>query len=294
MEETKETAIWTADKGTKRYPLRMGGLSKMPKKLYIKGSLPEEDVPTVAIVGARACSSYGKMQALRFARYFSENGIQVLSGLARGVDKEAHRGALLGPTPTFAILGSGADVCYPKEHRLLYDDIIRQGGVISEYPPGTPPRAIHFPPRNRIISALSDVILVIEATKRSGALITVDFALEQGRPIYALPGPVDSPLSQGCHQLISEGAEIAFSPEIVLKEWDLDTYKGSWKDEKRKMGLARNEDLVYSCLDLQPKNLNFLSAKLKLAPEEILFSLSELQMQGLILEIGKNYYIKNI
>ncbi len=294
MEETQDTVVWTVEKGKKEYPVRLGNLSKMPKKLYIKGSLPGEKLPTVAIVGARACSPYGRMQALRFARAFSENGVQVVSGLARGVDGEAHRGALLGPAPTFCVLGSGPDVCYPKEHKLLYDEIAQKGGIISEYPPGTPPRAVHFPPRNRIISAFADVILVIEATKRSGALITVDFALEQGKPVYALPGPVDSPLSQGCHQLICEGAEVAFSPETVLKEWKLDTYKGSPESKKEKMGLARNADLVYSCLDLQPKNLNFLSVKLQLTPEDVLLALSELQIQGLILEIGKNYYIKNV
>ncbi|MGI6070764.1 MAG: DNA-processing protein DprA [Blautia sp.] len=293
MEETRWGQMKIVKKGEEGYPRRLQELAGMPGKLYVLGKLPKEDRPSIAIVGARMCSSYGRIQAFQYARFFSCAGIQVISGLALGVDGEAHRGALAGETATYAVMGCGPDQCYPARNRPLYGKIKEKGGIISEYPPGTPSLPVHFPARNRIISALADVVLVIEAREKSGSLITVDFALEQGKPVYALPGPVDSPLSLGCHQLISEGAGIAFSPEQVLKEWKPDTYKIDPLAKKKKFRLASEMDLVYSCLDLQPKNLEFLVKKLDMPVQEVMGHLTKLQLQGLIQEVGKNYYIRN-
>ena len=160
----------------------------------------------------------------------------MISGLARGVDGMGQRGALMGKGRTFAVLGSGVDICYPREHMGLYVDILDQGGgILSEYPPGTPPLPRNFPPRNRIISGLSDAVLVMEARVKSGSLITADLALEQGRELYALPGPVNSELSSGCNRLIQQGAGILLSPEMLLDEWNLPVPKpgtGSLKIKK--------------------------------------------------------------
>lgn len=292
MEEKQFEKMKCIKKGDQDYPGRMHPLQGMPRELYVLGELPRDSCPSIAIVGARMCSAYGRIQAFQYGKFFSRAGIQVISGLALGIDGEAHRGALEGHTPTFAVLGSGADTCYPSRNRPLYEGILEKGGIISEYPPGTPPLSVHFPARNRIISALSDVILVIEAREKSGSLITVDFALEQGKPVYALPGPVDSPLSRGCHQMISEGAGIAFSPEQVLKEWKLDTYNLDALAKKTKIRLASELDLVYSCLDLQPKNLEYLVRKLDLPIQDVMAHLTKLQMQGLVQEVGKNHYIR--
>lgn len=294
MEETCFTKIRCICRKEKEYPDRLRHHKGMPEKLYVKGQLPKDDIPSIAIVGARMCSAYGRIQAFTYGRFFSRAGIQVISGLALGIDGEAHKGAMEGETPTYGVLGNGVDICYPRRNRAIFEEILeKQGGVFGEYPPGTPPAAYHFPARNRIISALADVVLVIEAREKSGSLITVDFALEQGKPVYALPGPVDSPLSRGCHQLISEGAGIAFSPEQVLKEWKSDTYKVDSFRKKTKIRLASELDLVYSCVDFQPRNLDFLAQKLGMPVQKVLQYLTALQVQGLIQEVGRNYYVRS-
>lgn len=293
MEETLQNKTRCIAAQDREYPERLGKLTGMPKKLYVKGRMPRDELPAIAIVGARMCSSYGRVQAYQYARYFSRAGIQVISGLAMGIDLEAHKGAMDGGTPTFAVLGSGPDLCYPAANRTYYRKIQEMGGgILSEYPARTPPAAWHFPARNRIISGLADVVLVIEAREKSGALITVDFALEQGKSVYALPGPVDSPLSLGCHKLLRDGAGVAFSPEEVLKEWDPDTYKVDTTGKKTKIRLATEWDLVYSNLDLQPRSLESLAVSLDMPVAKVLKILADLEIKGLIREVGKNYYIK--
>ena len=235
------------------YPQRLLELSDFPYALYVKGNLPDPASRKAAIVGSRRCTPYGEKYAVEFGKVLAQYGIEVISGLARGIDGMGQRGALMGNGKTFAVLGSGPDVCYPREHIGLYMDILEQGGgILSEYPPGTPPLAWHFPERNRIISGLSDVILVMEAGEKSGSLITVDMALEQGRDIYALPGPVNSSLSRGCNYLIQQGAGLLTSPEMLLKEWGIDSCSVSDGKAKNKKVLETPEKLVYSCLGLYP------------------------------------------
>ena len=181
---------------SEEYPKCLKEIPDYPYALYVKGSLPGEDARRAAIIGARRCTPYGEKYAVEFARMLAGAGVEIISGMARGIDGMGHRGALLGGGRTYAVLGCGVDVCYPKEHIGLYVDILEQGGgILSELPPGTPPLAQHFPARNRIISGLAEAVLVMEAGRKSGSLITVDMALEQGRDVYALPGPVNSPLS---------------------------------------------------------------------------------------------------
>lgn len=279
------------------YPQRLRVLPAMPYALFVKGKLPEEDRPAAAIVGARRCSAYGEQAALSFAGELAKYGITVVSGMARGIDGTAHRGALNAGGLTYAVLGCGADICYPRENKGLYKDILKTGGVLSEYPPGTQPLPMHFPARNRIISGLSDMVLVMEARERSGSLITADMALDQGRDVYALPGPVTSELSRGCHQLIKQGAGILLSPEDLLRD------TGGWVNEseafigknsmKNKIMLETTENLVYSKLDLYPKSKEKILEETGLGAAEVMKVLIALELKGYIHEISKNYYVRH-
>ena len=226
MEEIQQTRIRCARKDSSVYPARLKELPGMPKQLYYIGRFPDDDKPTAAIVGARLCSPYGRIQAFNYGKFLSEHGVQVISGMAAGIDAEGHKGALEGGTPTFAVLGNGVDICYPSSSRGIYRRIPeKNGGIISEYEPGTKGRAYYFPARNRIISGLADLVLVVEAKEKSGSLITAACALEQGKMVYAIPGAVNDALSRGCHKLIYDGAGIAYSPEILLDEWGLSVKK---------------------------------------------------------------------
>ena len=293
MEEIQKTEIHYVEKNSSIYPARLRELSGMPKQLYYIGRFPEDNKPTAAIVGARLCSAYGRIQAFRYGKFLSEHGVQVISGMAAGIDAEGHKGALEGGTPTFAVLGNGVDICYPSSSRGIYRRIPQKnGGIISEYEPGTRGRAYHFPARNRIISGLADLVLVVEAKEKSGSLITAACALEQGKMVYAIPGAVNDALSRGCHKLIYDGAAIAYSPEILLDEWGLSVKKKTNLSEKSKLGLATDLDLVYSCLDLRPKSTDYLIQKTGIPHEAMGSILLELKLSGLIREIGRHHYIK--
>ena len=292
-EAMRQKGISVIPWGEKEYPGRLKEIYDPPYALYVKGKLPDNTARAAAIVGARSCTPYGEKYALEYGKKLAECGIQVISGLARGVDGIGQRGALLGGGKTFAVLGSGVDVCYPKNHMGLYLDILEQeGGILSELPPGTPPLPQHFPRRNRIISALSDIVLVMEARERSGSLITADLALEQGKDVYALPGPVTSPASQGCHRLIKQGAGILLSPEDLLMELEISNVNpGQNSDENKKM-LESPENMVYSCLGLFPKSIGQLLEETGLCPKELLERLITLELEGYIKEVSKNYYIR--
>ena len=280
------------------YPRRLRELPGMPFALYVRGKLPADELPSVAIVGARQCTSYGETMAIRYGEALAEAGIQVISGMAKGIDSAGQRGALNGGGKSFAVLGCGADVCYPGENRGLYRDLQVQGGVLSEYPPGTRPLPGYFPARNRIISALADVVLVMEAREKSGSLITADMALEQGRDVYALPGAADSPLSRGCHGLIRQGAGILISPEEFLREtgWILPGKEkelaaaGAKEPDKNKKMLENTEKLVYSKLALYPKGKEELLLETGLEPARLTATLVSLELKGYICEKAKNYY----
>lgn len=275
------------------YPKRLKEIADKPYAIYVKGNLPEEQLISAAIVGARRCTPYGERYAYDFAEKLSQYGVQIISGLAKGIDGISHRGALMGKGRTFAVLGNGVDICYPGEHIGLYTDILEQGGgILSELPPGTKPLPYHFPRRNRIISGLADVVMVMEARERSGSLITADMALEQGKDVYALPGPVDSLLSQGCNCLISQGAGILLSPEKLLEEIGLFS---DALDEKRrdvKKMLESTENLVYSSVCLYPKSVHQIIEETHLPAQEVMRLLASLEIEGYIEEKSKNYYIR--
>lgn len=293
MKESISENIRCITKDDPEYPVKMKQYPSMPNKLYVKGRLPLAEKPAVAVIGARMCSPYGRIQAFRYAKVLSEAGIQIISGMALGIDSEGHKGALEGKMPTFAVLGSGVDVCYPRANRKLYERILWEGGgVISECPPGTQPMPWCFPARNRIISALADAVLIVEAKENSGSLITAGFALEQGKMVYAIPGAVTDALSRGCHKLIYDGAGIAYNPEIILEELEICTKTDIKSDEKNDLGLASDLNMVYSCLDLRPKNVDYIVRKTGFSPGQVSNYLIELMLQGLITECGKHYYTR--
>lgn len=274
------------------YPKRLSEISAPPYVLYVKGKLPLEDAISVAIVGARQCSMYGERMAKEFAETLSDAGIQIISGMARGIDGISQRAAVQAGGSSFAVLGCGVDICYPRENFNLYQDLQINGGVLSEQPIGTQPQKTFFPARNRIISGLADVVLVMEAKEESGSLITADMALEQGKDIYALPGNVTSHLSQGCNRLIKQGSGILISPEDLLNDLGIFHNKKVKKPIENKIVLESTEKLVYSCLDFEPRSLNHILEKTKLQISVLLDHLVMLQLKGYVREVSKNYYVK--
>ena len=230
--------------------------------------------------------------ALEYGNILARAGIPIISGMARGIDGAGQRGALNAGGETYAILGCGVDICYPRENIGLYMDIQKKGGIISEFPPGTEPISWHFPKRNRIISGLSDWILVMEAKEKSGSLITADMGLEQGKDVYALPGPVTSVLSQGCHRLIRQGAGILLTPEELIEEWNIKVVRYGQNSDKNEKMLETPEIMVYSCLDLFPKGMEQLLNETNLSSQELMERLITLELKGYAKEVSRNYYIK--
>lgn len=282
-------------KQKKDNPKTLLQLPDAPARIYVLGELPDPTRPAIAIVGARNCSSYGKNMAYEYARVLTKAGVQVISGLARGVDAAAHAGALAAGGKTYGVMGCGVDFCYPTSSRNLYHTMQQQGGILSEFSPGTPPLAYHFPLRNRIISGLSQAVLVVEAKEKSGSLITADAALEQGRTVFALPGRAGDLLSEGCNRLIYQGAIPAWKPEIILEEMKWTKNKGKIQEnftEEKKIVLAREDDLVYSCLDLNPKAVSQLQDETGLSSGSLLKSLYYLTAKDLAREVWQNYYIR--
>ncbi len=274
------------------FPEKLRELADCPEGIYVRGRLPDPEKKTVAIVGARMCTPYGRATAAYFARVLASNGVQIISGLALGIDGAAHEGALCAGGDTFGVLAGGVDVCYPRSNIELYEQMKTRGGILSEEPCGFPPLAKMFPKRNRIISVLSDLVLVVEARKKSGSLITADFAAEQGRDIFAVPGRLEDALSQGCNELIAQGAGIALSPESLLEIMGKEAKKSDNSKAFVENVLAREENIVYSCLSLQPKSLDELCKSSGMTYTETAEAVMLLQLQGLAKEIGRNRYIK--
>lgn len=218
------------------YPKRLLDIPDRPFGVYVKGKI-RDDGPRVAVVGARDCSPYGSYVAETFARGLAEMGLLVVSGMARGIDGIAQKAALDANGSTCAVLGCGVDICYPASNEALYREICSNGAVLSEYPPGTKPQPSLFPPRNRIISGLADAVLVVEARRKSGTSITVDMALEQGKEVFVIPGRITDRLSDGCNNLLLQGATIALSPAQVAEEirtiWEQNRWQRKDREEMR-------------------------------------------------------------
>lgn len=282
--------------GDTDYPERLSEIPDAPFALYYQGHLPSDEIPAVAIIGARACSGYGVYAAKEFGSKLAEMGIQIISGLAMGIDGIAQEAALEACGESFGILGCGVDICYPKSNRHLYERCKKQGGILSEYPPGTMPKAALFPPRNRIISGLSDIVLVVEAREKSGTLITVDMALEQGREVLAVPGRITDSLSRGCNRLFRQGAGVAVSPPDIVEALSHLRYpfnieetalgKGtettSGQDGIYVKSLSPQERQVYEQLEILPQTPEEIweKAGMTLTIQEVMGILVELCLKG--------------
>ena len=272
------------------YPKRLLPYEHKPFFLYYRGKLPDMDRPIVSIVGARACSGYGRNMAKMLGEKLSDYGVQIVSGMARGIDTFVQLGALNGESATFGVLGCGVDICYPTENIELYENILKKGGIISEYLPGTKPNSWHFPQRNRIISGISDIVVVVEAKEKSGSLITVEWALEQGKNIMAVPGRVGDKLSSGCNRLIKTGAGIVTSEKDILEELKYYVFKEERKINAEEKILEKEFLMLYSELGLQPKNIYELIESTGLSYEKLVDMLLQLQLKGLVTQPSYNYY----
>lgn len=276
-----------------QYPSLLRQIHDPPFILFYKGILKEHPL-NIAIVGSRNCSNYGKEVTKYLSVNLAQRGINVISGMARGIDSHAHLGALSVGGYTTAVLGSGLDVIYPPENKGMFNKIIQNGLVISEYPPGVGPEAANFPARNRIISGLSQGVIVVEAAAKSGSLITVDFALEQGRDVFAVPGNITSKNSKGTNNLIKQGAKIITDIDSVLEE-----YICSWgKDcetsiNKCEIPLNKKEELILSFINDSPMEIDLLCVKTGLKPEELNSLLTLLEVKGLINQISGKKIIRN-
>ncbi len=290
-ESLKKKKIWVVTEESPDYPERLRIIEDRPKILFGLGErsrMEQISTHSIAIIGARICSLYGKYVAEKFGKELAYHGVTVVSGMARGVDCSAHRGSLDGNGITVAVLGCGVDVCYPSENRLLYEEICRKGIILSEYAPGTKPMPWQFPKRNRIISGLSDGVVIVEAKEASGSQITACWALEQGIDVYAVPGRINDPLSVGCNRLIREGAAPVLDVSDILFSLGINRKNL----QKEKIFLEKENKVVYSVLGLSPQTMDEIMKKTNMEYEQLQEILLNLQLSGLVEEPAKNYYVK--
>ena len=277
------------------YPAALRQIHDPPLALYIRGSLPIEEI-AVAMVGSRHASHYGLETAQRLAYDLALRGVTIVSGLARGIDGAAHRGALKAGGRTIAVLGSGLSVVYPPEHEELSRQIIERGALVSEYPMTMQPLPHNFPRRNRIISGLSLGVVVVEAAARSGALITADCALEQGREVFAVPGPITTPTSQGTHHLLKQGAALVTSAEDILEELGLTAPQPARPSAARAPAqapddLAAEEQQVFACLSRdEPRYIDTITETSGMEAMTVSSALLQLELRHLIRQLpGKQF-----
>ena len=271
------------------YPHLLRQCYNPPPLLFYRGHLPSQ-ANCLAVVGSRHATPYGRNVARSYSETLSRGGVTIVSGAARGIDSAAHEGALAGGSPTIAVLGSGVDIAYPPENRKLIEQIAQTGCVISEYPPGTPPTAGRFPARNRIIAGMSVAVLVVEAAEKSGALITADFALEENRDVYAIPGSVFSDASKGTHRLIQQGARLIGSVEELFQEMG---GNGSCVGQNDTGSLTKPEQAVLAALsNEQARSVDEILHEVDLSTAEIQVLLLQLELCGRVEKDRSMRYIK--
>jgi len=282
-----------------RYPVLLRMIPDPPPYLYLKGDLRPEDNRAVAVVGARRASGYGRAVTEQLSRELAVRGFTIVSGMARGIDGWAHQAALDLPGRTIAVLGCGLDILYPREHDELRESISRHGAVLSEYPLGTPPDPVNFPKRNRVISGMSLGVVVVEAAENSGSLITARLALDQGREVFAVPGPIGTKTSAGTHALIKQGAKLVDGIKDILDELlpqlEAPDRAISARDEVGKPGrpaLLPDERVVYECLSAEPRHIDELTAVLRLPPAKTAGVLLQLELKGAVRQLAGNLFIR--
>lgn len=268
------------------YPACLRSIYEPPKHLFVKGELPDFSHRSIGIVGARECTCYGRDMARLFGFRLAQAGMNVISGMAKGIDGWAHQGALEGGGKTYAVLGCGVEVCYPSVHQRLYESIGRKGGILSEFSPGAKAKPSFFPMRNRIISGLSDGILVVEAREQSGSLITADAALEQGKDVFVVPGRIGDELSIGCNRLIRQGAIPVLSPTDILEYYGIESY---YIEETRSM----EEEKILSQIGTTPVHVNQITQLLKMEQTMVMKILLKLIEAKRIREVSRGFYVLN-
>lgn len=283
--------IKTIKKNSRDYPELLKEIHNAPKQLYIRGELPKNHDLNFAIVGTRAASEYGKLLAFKIAKELAELGFNIVSGLALGIDTQAHLGALAGKGLTIAVLGSGVEDAsiFPKENLNLVKKIVDSGGaVISEYEPEAKSEIWYFPERNRIISGLSLGVLVVEAPEKSGALITARMALEQNREVFAIPGSVFSKNSIGTNNLIKSGAKVVTSIDDILEELNLTELKKE-KKENKKEKLTNEEKQIFNIISKEPTHIDKICEVTKLPAGKVMSIVSVLEIAGIIKNINGKF-----
>ena len=272
------------------YPRLLREISDPPPVLYVKGTMTEEDAWAVAVVGTRRASPYGREVTRRLATALARSGITIVSGLARGIDAEAHWAALRAGGRTIAVLGCGIDQVYPPEHRKLAEEVIAHGALVSDYPLGTRPEGSNFPPRNRIISGLSLGALVTDAGVRSGALITADFAAEQGRDVFAVPGSI---LARGCagtNALIRDGAKVVLGPEDILEELNL-TMVAEQTEARQVLPSDATEAALLARMSAEPTHVDELRQQVGLPIAQVTSTLALMELKGMVRQVGGMKYV---
>ena len=291
MERIEGAGITVLTRASPEYPRLLAEIPAPPPVLYVKGEIITEDAVGVAIVGTRRLTSYGREVTARLAGDLAAAGVTIVSGLARGIDGIAHHAALRAGGRTIAVLGSGVDVIYPPEHRNLAGQIVEGGALVSDYAPGRKPDAQNFPARNRIISGLTVGVIVVEAPARSGALITTDFAADQGREVFVVPGNILSPASAGCHRLLREGARIVTSADDVLEDLNL----GRRQEQaavQQALPLDDQERKVLALLTAEPQHIDEIAAAANLPIAGISATLVTMELKGLLRNAGAQHYVR--
>ncbi len=273
------------------YPPRLAEITAPPPVLYLRGTVIPEDEVAVAIVGTRRLTAYGREVTTRLAGDLATAGVTIVSGLARGIDGVAHQAALAAGGRTIAVLGSGPDVIYPPEHRNLAAQVAESGAVLADYPPGRKPDAQNFPARNRIIAGISLGVIVVEAPSRSGALITVDFAADQGRDVFAVPGSIFSAASAGCHRLLRDGARPVTCADDVLEELNLGS-RQSQVAVQQVMPLDEDERRLLALLTGDPQHIDEVAAASARPIHEVNALLVTLELKGLVRNAGAQHYTR--
>ena len=289
LERARAAGVQLIFRGEADYPIALTYLTDAPPLLYVKGTLVAEDAQAVGVVGMRKCSLYGQDQAERIAGGLARVGFTIVSGLARGIDSAAHRGALAAGGRTIAVLGNGLATVYPPENRRLADAVAAQGALVSEFPMETAPQAENFPRRNRILAALGLGVVVVEAGVRSGSLITARLAAELGKEVFAVPNRVDAPGAAGVHALIRDGAKLVESVADILDEFpDLEVQPAAGEDAPRQAGLALKANLsaeearLMEVLDGEPAPLETLADRAGLNAPQAAGAITLLELKGLV------------
>ena len=281
-----------------RYPEALKAIYDPPILLYVKGRLPSEQSPKVAVVGSRLASLYGRRTAETISKGLAAAGAVVVSGMAVGIDSAAHEGALSVDGVTIAVLGSGLSKIYPEQNIKMAELIVKKGAVISEYPMDMLPLPGNFPIRNRIISGLSQAVLVVEARQKSGALITANLALEQGRDVFAVPGNVDSARSEGTNSLLKEGAKIAMSAQDVLEELNVGIWPPTSEPGDGRLRSYQNIDLseaeskILSLFEREPVHVDAVVEDSGMSTKDAISALSFLEVKGILKQLPGKHYVK--